>query len=734
MIESCARRTDGSAGPSGIDAEGWSRLLCSNQFRQKPSALCESVAEMAKKISSHPVNPSYLHAYTASRLIALDKNPGVRPIGVGEVLRRIIGKALTSVMKPELIESTGPIQVCAGLQGGVEAAIHAMRRIYEEESTDCILLVDAENAFNTLNRKAALNNIQYICPEIATYIINTYRLPATLFVSGSDQTLLSDEGTTQGDTLAMGKYACSLMPVLSRTRIIHSAETKQVWYADDAAGGGCLKSVKKWWDGLCEVGPHFGYHPEPTKTWLIVKEGKEAEAQAIFGKDFNITTVGRKYLGSFIGTNAGKNEFMKEQLKDWEKDLISLADTGTREPQLAYAAYIFGTSKRWKFVARTTPGVAEHFKHLDWLTNEQFLPRITGKEFFTDDMKEIFSLPSKLGGLGFISMAETSDLEYSNSVLMTQALTDAIFYQKSTTAVDYTKAEACRKQVSKNNKEYYESKRKSVHDKLSSSEQRQLDLASEKGASAWLNCLPLSEYGFVMNKQEFNDAVLLRYNFRLKNVPSACSCGERYTVNHALICKAGGYVSMRHNKLRDLTAELLTVAGCKDVKIEPQLLPLNGEQLPSGSNTSELAQLDVSARGVWAPLDRAFFDVRVFHPQAQSNASKSISAMYSTHENLKKRHYNSRVINIEKGTFTPLVFSTSGGTAVEASMFMKSIAQKISDKTHQRYSQVMSFIRRRYRFALLRTCIIALRGYRKVSAARKESAIDSLDVNLMRDE
>ena len=63
-------------------------------------------------------------------------------------------------------------------------------------------------------------------------------------------------------------------------------------------------------------------------------------------------------------------------------------------------------------------------------------------------------------------------------------------------------------------------------------------------------------------------------------------------MHDALICKAGGYVSMRHNKLRDLTGELLSAAGCKDVKIEPQLLPLSGEVLPPGSNKSELAQLD----------------------------------------------------------------------------------------------------------------------------------------------
>ena len=139
----------------------------------------------------------------------------------------------------------------------------------------------------------------------------------------------------------------------------------------------------------------------------------------------------------------------------------------------------------------------------------------------------------------------------------------------------------------------------------------------------------------------------------------------------------------------------------------------------------------MSGRGVWAPLDRAFFDIRVFHPQAQSNACKSIPAMYTNHEQEKKRHYNSRVINIEKGTFNPLVFSTSGGAGHEASQFMKTIAQNIVENTNQQYSHVMAFVRRRYRFALLRTCIIALRGYRKRPKALQEAAIGELDVHLI---
>ena len=80
---------------------------------------------------------------------------------------RIVGKTISWCLNDEILEAAGPLQVSAGIKGGAEAAIHAMRDIYELESTDAVILVDAANAFNRLNRKAALHNMQYLCPQFA---------------------------------------------------------------------------------------------------------------------------------------------------------------------------------------------------------------------------------------------------------------------------------------------------------------------------------------------------------------------------------------------------------------------------------------------------------------------------------------------------------------------------------------------------------------------------------------
>ena len=330
------------------------------------------------------------------------------------------------------------------------------------------------------------------------------------------------------------------------------------------------------------------------------------------------------------------------------------------------------------------------------------------------------------------NLGQTSDMEYNSSQCATKDLTEAIFTQNAEYKEDLDALKTTKAEISKARHEYYKQKRQEITPKLNDSQKLQLDLAAEKGASTWLTSLPLQSFGYTLNRQEFNDALALRYNMKIKDAAKKCVCGEMNTVNHLLICKKGGYVSLRHNSLRDTIAELMSNAGCRDVETEPILLPVNGTQLPRGANTSKEARLDVSARSVWNPLERAFFDVRVFHAQAPSNRSlNTIPNMYRTHESRKKAAYNARVLEIERGTFTPIVFSTTGGMGVEAQTTFKRIALKMSYKTGQRYCDVIGFIRKRIRFDLLyiRTTVIALRGYRGKRIEEKVEIAD-LDINL----
>ncbi len=116
---------------------------------------------MAGRICSFYVDPTHIKPLLASRLIALDKNPGVRPIGIG---RRIIAKAVLTIISTDIQEATGSREMCVGQISGIEAAVHATRSAFESTKSEAILLVDATNA---LNRKVALHNMRHLCPPIA---------------------------------------------------------------------------------------------------------------------------------------------------------------------------------------------------------------------------------------------------------------------------------------------------------------------------------------------------------------------------------------------------------------------------------------------------------------------------------------------------------------------------------------------------------------------------------------
>ena len=167
---------------------GFRRILACKSFKQSSTRLCEAIATMTRTLCTQYIDPMTIEPLVADRLIPLDKGQGaVRPIGVGEVLRRICGKCVMSVAKKDVIEASGSLHLCAGQKSGSEAAIHAMHTIFESDDTDAVLLIDASSAFNALNRAAALHNIRILCLIIAMYAINTYRQPARLFVIGGKE-------------------------------------------------------------------------------------------------------------------------------------------------------------------------------------------------------------------------------------------------------------------------------------------------------------------------------------------------------------------------------------------------------------------------------------------------------------------------------------------------------------------------------------------------------------------
>ena len=689
-------------------------------------------------LSTQQIPSQHLEFFTAGRLVALDKEPGktplqVRPIGIGEVLRRIVGKSVMILLKADITGAAGPLQACAGHRGGVESAVHAMKDVFDDPNTEAILLVDASNAFNNMNRQTALHNMQIICPEMSTYLTNTYRSPPSLYVANSDGVkILSEEGCTQGDNAGMAFYSCNTLPLITLLHI--STFCKQAWFADDSAAAGKLKDLRKWWDVLNENGPSMGYLPNPGKTWLILKNEEAIEkAREIFqSQGINITTYGKKHLGACLGSASFKEEYVSKKVYKWVEELKTLSKFAETDPHAAYAAFTYGFSQKWKYVQRTIPNIEDLFRPLEDCISQVFITALLGRAA-SDTERAIFELPTKLGGLNITNPVKTAKKEYEWSRILTQNLTEKIKRQKLVEEESPHDLQTRHKESIRLVKSEKFAIQKALYDSLYSSVneemKRSLSVACEKGSSIWLTSLPIKKLGFALNQQEFQDAVALRYNFKIKGMASLCACGKENSVDHALVCMLGGYTMMRHNEVRNIEAEMLREV-CRDVQVEPTLLPLSGQFFGRSANHQDSARLDVSARGLWGPMEKAFFDVRIFHPNADSNRSKSLPQLYTSHENEKKRSYNQRVVQVEHGTFTPLVFSTTGGESPECMRFHKRLATLLSNKRGEKYCDSVAYIRRKIRFCILRTTLIAIRGYRKPKTPDTTAIIPLYEVDI----
>ena len=179
--------------------------------------------------------------------------------------------------------------ICGGgIKGGIEGGIHAVRQILEHDETEGCLLIDAGNAFNALAREATLWNCRIMWPSGSRFLFNTYRGYARIFINGTDEIILSKEGSTQGDPLAMPMYGVGVVPL---AREVKRKEVKQNWYADDSIGLGKLRALFMWFFDLLNKGPKSGYFPEPSKCFVVVKEGYEDLA-----KDFFLTLMLKLFL------------------------------------------------------------------------------------------------------------------------------------------------------------------------------------------------------------------------------------------------------------------------------------------------------------------------------------------------------------------------------------------------------------------------------------------------------
>ena len=730
VVESVARRLTGSAGLGGTDAHALKHWLL--KFGKVSAELREAVASFSMWLANDFPPWAAYRAFMSGRLVALDKCPGVRPIGIGETWRRAFAKALLKVAGPEATQACGIDQLCSGLQAGVEGAVHAMQHVWDvhhQEEQWGFFLIDASNAFNELNRTHMLWTVRREWPSGARFVFNCYKHWATLIVRGNTGTggisLASKEGVTQGDPLSMFAYGIGTLPLIRQLKQ-EFPDLEQPWYADDAASAGRFDRIRAHYSRLQSIGQKFGYFPEPSKCVIVVSHSNVAAAEAAFGDlGFKIRT-GCRYLGGFIGEQDARDLWLTEKISFWTDAIGVLSSIAKRFPQTAYAGLQQSLQQQWQFVQRVTKGTGTVFANVEQALASSFLPALFGDTFEDDDaIRALASLPIKCAGLALPNPMETGASNYDSSVLICGHLLAAFRRVDTTfsTVSHRSTVSAVRSELRTRNRERHNSTLQSIVRDMSHSKQRTILRGGNTGQ--WLSVTPTLISGTLLSAQEFRDSLHLRYAHTPPGLPSLCDgCGSSFSVSHGLECKKGGLVLLRHNEIRDelasLASQALTPSAVRD---EPLIQPSRGmESAPSTQDVASIqhhlskSQLadergDLLIRGLWSTGSESIIDVRVTNVDCRTQRDKDPEKVLASHERAKKKKYLASCLE-QRRSFIPFVVSADGLLGREASFLLQRLSALLAEKWGKSYSEVCGFVRARMSIAVVRATHLCLRGSR----------------------
>ena len=232
-------------------------------------------------------------------------------------------------------------------------------------------------------------------------------------------------------------------------------------------------------------------------------------------------------------------------METWVGEVTKLAEFSLSQPQACYAAYTFGLKHRWTYFLRTLPDIQDLQEPLEKAISDVLIPAITKQACNQNDRNIIF-FPPRHGGLGITNPCTEPCLEYSSSIKVTAPLVEKIVSQ-SYELPEENDVRSAKQEALRDREQVAKDKLRNFKDTLPKKLSRALDLAAEKWASTWLTVIPLKEMGLNLNKREFRDALRSRYNWPFSDIPSKCVCGEEYSVEHAMICKRGGFIIQRHD-------------------------------------------------------------------------------------------------------------------------------------------------------------------------------------------
>lgn len=706
-LSMAARKLHGASGLGGTDAYSLKHWLF--HYRAQSAQLRAALRNLIEWTSNELVPWGAIRALFSNRLLPFAKpDGGVRPIAIGQIWRRLMAKTVILITRAEPAEACGSLQLCCGLDSGVEGGIHAARQFWEAHSTEPeigFLQVDADNAFNRLDKTAMLWVVRHEWPSGAMFIFNCYKHHAFLVIhgdSGELHSLLSQTGVAQGCPLSMFLYGLTLVPLIKKLQHLHPNCT-QIFFADDGNAGGTWAQLRQYWSSLCKLGPQYGYFPNSTKTKLLVPEQSLQNAQSylrLHRLQFQLKT-GNRFLGGFIGNEAQFPEWLKEKTDTWLACLEDLEPLFQHHPQTAFTALQKSLQHEWQFIQRVNPCPPASFQKLEDSISQSLLPALFGQ---APPERALTALPFKFAGLSIPDPTKTCTTNLEVSVEVTKLVVTTLLDPTTqfTVATNLQTVKEARATCTADANTRNETTLLALASTRDTAGKNQLERATL--ASRFLSVFPSYSNDTHLSAQEFRDRLHYRYGMQPSDLPTHCDgCNKPFSVDHAMSCSKGGLINARHNELIHAVGDLYTeLKSPSSVQTEPMIYPPNEGKEDRG---------DLLLRGLFSNATDCIIDVTIVDLNAQTYRNRSTESVLKQKEREKKRHYLKPCQN-QRRHFAPFVASTDGALGKEAKAILQTIAHRLSEKWQQPKSTVMSYISGKIAITLARACHRCLRGSR----------------------